>query len=127
MFCYCHYYQGDSSLIRQQFSIGRVISGRFFDEFSSNEYSMNPGDVWDLRRVVLKCRRANILDDMSFCQSTDAPRTKALGYKPNVPNVPKNPIFAKERVRAFFRVVGDHQAYKVEFKRHAPMAFESII
>lgn len=59
---------------------------------------MDPHDIRDLRRAILKYQRANILDDAGSGQSTDAPRTEASECGPSVLDVFKYLIFIEEQV-----------------------------
>lgn len=63
---------------------------------------MDPRYIQDLRKAILKHRRAGALGNKDPGPSIDAPRIEALGGGPSIPDVPKNPLSIKERVQASF-------------------------
>lgn len=64
---------------------------------------MDPCDVQDLQKVVLRCQRANASISKDPDQSTNASRAKASKGSSKVLDAPKGLYFAKERVQTFFR------------------------
>lgn len=56
---------------------------------------MDPHDVRDLQRVILKHQRIGALDNKDPDPTIKAPKTEALRDSPSVPNIPNNPLFAE--------------------------------
>lgn len=75
----------------------------------------------------MKCHRASVLDSKGHSPSINIPKVKESRDDSGVSVVSKNPVSTEEQVWTFLWATSDHQAYQVESKEHAYIAFELII
>lgn len=68
---------------------------------------MDPHDILDLWREVLKHRMASTLGNKGLGPLTDAPSIKASRGNFDVSNIPKGLLLTEEQVQTFLQVVSD--------------------
>lgn len=86
---------------------------------------MDPRDVRDLWRVVLKCCWSEALGSKG--SSLGVPEVDTSRSIPDSSNTSRSPLFIEEQVRFFLWMVGDYQACKTESEEHGHAIFEAIV